>query len=79
MRTKVKMPKVGETAEVVVVLEWLVAPGDTVAEGDPLVQVETDKVDMEVPSPVAGTIVEIVAPLDAEVAVGEVICTMDVG
>ena len=48
------MPRLGETVDEVVLLEWLVEVGDQVEEGAELAVVETDKVETEVPSPVAG-------------------------
>lgn len=76
MRTTVELPRVGETAQVVVVIEWLVEPGTTVAEGQPILRVETDKVDADVPAPVAGTLVEhLVAPED-EIEIGAPICVI---
>lgn len=79
MLVKVKMPKLGETAEQVVVLEWLAAAGDRVAEGDVLMRVETDKVDADFPSPVAGVITELLVAPDDEVAVGDPVCVIDAG
>ena len=76
MLVKVKMPKLGETAEQVVVLEWLVAVGDAVAEGDVLLRVETDKVDADFPSPVAGVVSELLVAPDDEVEVGDPVCVI---
>ena len=67
MRAKVKLQKMGETVDEVVVLEWTVGVGDTVAEEDTLMRVETDKIDVDVPSPVAGTVVELRVAVDDEV------------
>lgn len=77
MRTKVKMQKLGETVDEVLVLEWLVAVGDRVSEGDTLMRVETDKVDADVPSPVSGEIVELLVAVEDEVQVGAAICTIE--
>ncbi len=71
------MPRLGETADDVVLLEWLVEVGDQVEEGAELAVVETDKVETEVPSPVAGTVAELTVPEDAEVTTGEVICVIE--
>ncbi len=71
------MPRLGETVDEVVLLEWLVEVGDQVEEGAELVLVETDKVETEVPSPVAGTVAELTVPEDAEVNTGEVICVIE--
>lgn len=77
MRFEVKMPRLGETVDEVVLLEWLVEVGDQVEEGAELALVETDKVETEVPSPVAGTVAELTVPEDAEVNTGEVICVIE--
>jgi glutaconyl-CoA/methylmalonyl-CoA decarboxylase subunit gamma len=70
MRGSVKLPKLGDTANEVIVLSWYVEVGQTVAEGDPLLNVQTDKVDLDVPSPFSGTVVEHLVAPDDEVAVG---------
>src|SRR6476660_3326134 len=56
-----------------VVRAWLKAIGDQVAENDPLVELETDKVTQEVPAPVAGVLAEIVLDTDAEAVPGAVL------
>ncbi len=61
------------------VLEWRVAVGDQVAVDDPLVEISTDKVDADLPSPVAGTVAEILAEPDTTVAVGTVLCRIAAG
>ncbi|MBT0565318.1 2-oxoglutarate dehydrogenase, E2 component, dihydrolipoamide succinyltransferase [Williamsia sp. CHRR-6] len=68
--TTVAMPELGESVTEGTVTNWLKAVGDTVAADEPLVEVSTDKVDTEIPSPVAGTLLEIVAATDDVVAVG---------
>ena len=77
MRYEVRMPRLGETVDEVVLLEWLVEEGDQVEEGTELALVETDKVETEVPSPTAGTMAELTVPEDAEVNTGEVICIIE--
>ncbi|GIU92853.1 MAG: hypothetical protein KatS3mg011_1759 [Acidimicrobiia bacterium] len=77
MRHTVKMPRAGETAEVVVILEWLVEPGSRIAAGDPLVTVETDKVSVDIAAPVGGTLVELLAQPDDEVPIGSPICVIE--
>jgi pyruvate/2-oxoglutarate dehydrogenase complex dihydrolipoamide acyltransferase (E2) component len=59
---EVVMPKWGDTMQEGVIVEWSVAVGDEVAEGDPLATVETDKVEADIESPAAGTVVEILVP-----------------
>ena len=70
----VTFPEMGDSVAEGTILEWRVKAGDTVAVDDPLVEISTDKVDAEVPSPVAGTIAEVLAEADATVAVGSVLC-----
>ena len=71
--TDVEMPELGESVTEGTITRWLKSVGDTVDVDEPLLEVSTDKVDTEVPSPVAGTIVEILAEEDDTVDVGSVI------
>jgi 2-oxoglutarate decarboxylase len=75
----VAFPEMGDSVAEGTVLEWRVKPGDPVAVDDPLVEISTDKVDAEVPSPVAGTINEILVDADETVAVGTVLCRIAAG
>jgi len=68
--TAVTMPELGESVTEGTVTRWLKQVGDAVAVDEPLLEVSTDKVDTEIPSPVAGTLLEITAPEDETVAVG---------
>ncbi|OZE71352.1 2-oxoglutarate dehydrogenase, E2 component, dihydrolipoamide succinyltransferase [Rhodococcus sp. 15-725-2-2b] len=68
--TPVTMPELGESVTEGTVTRWLKAVGDEVAVDEPLLEVSTDKVDTEIPSPVAGTLLEISAEEDDTVAVG---------
>ena len=70
MRVTLKMPKVGDAADKVLVRELMVKPGDPIAEGNLLMLVETDKANVEVPSPLAGTVVEVMVVVGDEVATG---------
>jgi pyruvate/2-oxoglutarate dehydrogenase complex dihydrolipoamide acyltransferase (E2) component len=70
MRVTLKMPKVGDAADKVLVREIMVKQGDRIAEGNLLMSVETDKANIEVPSPLAGTIVEVRVAVGEEVATG---------
>ena len=78
-RVDVAFPEMGDSVAEGTVLEWRVKPGDTVAVDDPLVEISTDKVDAEVPSPVAGTIEEILVQADETVPVGSVLCRIAAG
>ncbi|WP_072802338.1 2-oxoglutarate dehydrogenase, E2 component, dihydrolipoamide succinyltransferase [Rhodococcoides yunnanense] len=68
--TPVNMPELGESVTEGTVTRWLKAVGDDVAVDEPLLEVSTDKVDTEIPSPVAGTLLEISAEEDDTVAIG---------
>src|SRR4051812_20826049 len=70
----VAVPEMGESVSEGTVLEWLVKVGDVVERDQGLVEISTDKVDAELPSPVAGTIVELLAKPDDVVATGTVVC-----
>jgi multifunctional 2-oxoglutarate metabolism enzyme len=76
---QIQMPEMGESVTEGIVLEWHVAEGDFVEEGDTVVEVSTDKVDAEVPAPAAGTITKLVAAVDDEVPVGAVLAEMEPG
>src|SRR3954467_2787607 len=77
--TDVTFPEMGDSVAEGTVLEWLKQVGDEVAVDDPLVEISTDKVDAEVPSPVAGTIAEILVKEDETVSVGTVVCRIAPG
>lgn len=66
----ITMPSLGENVSEGTLSRWLKTPGDTVEVDEPLLEVATDKVDTEIPSPVAGTLVEVLAAEDDTVAVG---------
>ncbi len=77
MRMTVKMPRAADTVDEVMVSEWVVAVGADVAAGDPILRVETDKALVEVPSPVAGTLVEQLVAVDDEIATGTPIAVIE--
>jgi 2-oxoglutarate dehydrogenase E2 component (dihydrolipoamide succinyltransferase) len=70
MATEIKVPTLGESVTTATVARWMKKPGDAVAADEPLVELETDKVTVEVGAPAAGTLAEIVAEAGAEVSVG---------
>src|ERR671917_167753 len=72
-------PAGGESVTEGTILEWAKAVGDSVDDGETVVEISTDKVDMELPAPTAGTITEILAEEGATVTVGQVIARMQVG
>jgi 2-oxoglutarate dehydrogenase E2 component (dihydrolipoamide succinyltransferase) len=69
MSTPVPLPALGESVTEGTVSRWLKQVGDAVAVDEPLVEISTDKVDTEVPSPVAGVLLEILVPEDGVAAV----------
>jgi 2-oxoglutarate dehydrogenase E2 component (dihydrolipoamide succinyltransferase) len=76
MPTDITMPQLGESVTEGTVGRWLKQPGDAVAKYEPLLEVITDKVDTEVPAPVAGTLAEILVPEGETVRVGTVIARL---
>lgn len=74
----VLMPNLGESVEQGLLNKWLKNAGDSVEQYEPLVEVTTDKVNVEVPSDYAGVVREIVAREGETVAVGAVICRLEV-
>ena len=70
MTFSVKMPALGESVTEGTVTRWLKAEGDHINVDEPLLEVSTDKVDTEIPSPVSGTLSKILVQIDATVAVG---------
>ncbi|GAA2070854.1 2-oxoglutarate dehydrogenase, E2 component, dihydrolipoamide succinyltransferase [Aeromicrobium halocynthiae] len=73
MATEVTLPELGESVTEGTVTQWLKSVGDTVEVDEPLLEISTDKVDTEIPSPVAGTLLEIKADEDETVEVGAVL------
>src|SRR3954462_1823132 len=73
MATEVNLPALGESVTEGTVTRWLKQVGDEVAVDEPLLEVSTDKVDTEIPSPVAGTLLEIKASEDETVEIGAVL------
>src|SRR3954452_9290858 len=76
---QIQMPEMGESVTEGIVLEWHVAEGDFVNEGDTVVEVSTDKVDAEVPAPADGVITKLIASVDDEVPVGAPLAEMEPG
>ena len=73
----VTMPQLGETVTEGTILKWLVKVGDTVKEDDPIVEISTDKVDTEVPSPFSGTVSNLLVEEGDTVAVGTPLLELD--
>jgi pyruvate dehydrogenase E2 component (dihydrolipoamide acetyltransferase) len=76
MATSVTLPALGESVTEGTVTRWLKQPGDRVEVDEPLLEVSTDKVDTEIPSPVAGTLLEIKVGEDETVEVGAELATV---
>ena len=77
MATEVRLPELGEGVERADVVRVLVAPGDTVAVDQPLLEIETDKATVEVPSPVAGTVAALAVEAGTSLAVGGLIASLE--
>ncbi|HYI14441.1 MAG TPA: 2-oxoglutarate dehydrogenase complex dihydrolipoyllysine-residue succinyltransferase [Thermomicrobiales bacterium] len=77
MAVEIRVPTLGESIVDAVVVKWLKQPGETVARSEPIVELETDKVNVEVPADQAGVIESIARKEGDTVAVGEVLGTID--
>src|SRR5919107_1597349 len=75
----VVLPQMGESVQEGTVLEWHKQVGDPVTEGETLVEISTDKVDAEIPSPVAGVVAEILAEPDETVQSGTIVARITQG
>ncbi len=76
MPTKVLVPRLGEGVEEVTITKWLKQEGDSVKELEPLLEVNTDKVDTEIPSPATGVLLKILFPENSPAKVGEVLAVI---
>ena len=65
------MPQMGETVTEGTITAWLKSPGDTIDVDEPLLEISTEKVDSEIPSPVAGIVAEVLVPEGDTVPIGE--------
>lgn len=79
MAVEIKVPSLGESVTSATVARWMKQPGEAVAADEPLVELETDKVTVEVPAPSAGVLEAIAAAQGSEVEVGAVLGTMSAG
>ena len=75
---ELKMPRMGESISEATIISWLINEGDTINEGDIIVEVATDKVDNEVPAPISGTLIKTFFHSKDVVPVGEVIAILEV-
>ena len=76
MSVTISMPQLGETVTEGTILEWVKQIGDHVAEDDIIVEISTDKVDTEIPSPASGVLAEILVPAGETVAVGTALAVL---
>ena len=79
MTVEIKVPVLGESVAEATVAKWFKQPGDAVAVDEPLVELETDKVTVEVNSPVAGALASIIVPEGTDVEVGALLGTIEEG
>jgi 2-oxoglutarate dehydrogenase E2 component (dihydrolipoamide succinyltransferase) len=79
MATEIKVPTLGESVTTATVARWMKHEGDSVAADEPLVELETDKVTVEVSAPSAGVLGSIVAQEGSEVPVGALLATLEAG
>jgi 2-oxoglutarate dehydrogenase E2 component (dihydrolipoamide succinyltransferase) len=79
MSIEIKVPQLGESVSEATIAKWLKKPGEAVALDEPLVELETDKVTLEVNSPAAGSLSEIIAEEGADVEVGAVLALLTEG
>ncbi|HEV8461080.1 MAG TPA: lipoyl domain-containing protein [Gaiellaceae bacterium] len=77
MTTNVLLEEVAQGMTQAVVTRWYATEGDAVNEGDPLLEVESDKVTVEVPAPTSGRLDQVVALVGDEVPVGAILATIE--
>jgi 2-oxoisovalerate dehydrogenase E2 component (dihydrolipoyl transacylase) len=75
--TDIIMPQLGESIAEGTIIKWLIPPGGRVEKDQPLLEVETDKVSLEVPSPTSGYLTEVLVPEGQKVPVGTLIARLD--
>ena len=76
---KIVLPKLGESIHSATIVQWFKKIGDHVQLDEPLLEVSTDKVNSEIPSPVSGVLTEIHAPADLELQVGDLLAVIASG
>src|SRR5438477_1252558 len=77
--TEFKLPELGENIHQGDLVRLMIAPGATVSEGQPIMELETDKAVVEVPSSISGTVKEVLVKQGEKVKVGQVVFTVDNG
>lgn len=78
MKVALKLPRLSMNMVECTIAQWHKQVGDSVAEGEAIFSVETEKVTSEVPSPAKGRMVEIVAPEGSELEVGDTTCILEI-
>ena len=76
MSETITLPELGESVTEGTVTRWLKEVGDTIEVDEPIVEISTDKVDTEIPSPVAGTVLEILVQEDEDIEVGQALAVI---
>src|SRR5215217_2127523 len=79
MSVEIRVPTLGESVTEATIAKWLKKAGDAVGADEPLVELETDKVSLEVPAPSAGVLSEILVEVGTDVSVGSVIGRIEAG
>ena len=79
MATEIRVPTLGESVSEATIAQWFKKPGEAVKADEPLVELETDKVTVEVPAPASGVLQEILADKDSVVIVGAPLCLLAEG
>ena len=79
MSVEIRVPTLGESVTEATIAKWLKKAGDAVSVDEPLVELETDKISLEVPAPSAGVLSEILVEVGTDVAVGAVIGRIEDG
>lgn len=77
MKVQLKLARVGMNMEEATIARWCKKPGEHFEQGEPLYEIETEKVTMEVKAPTAGTLLEISVPQGQDAKVGQTVCVVD--
>lgn len=77
MRVRVKLPKIGMTMEEATVVRFCKQPGEAFKKGDPLYEIETEKISQEIEATGDGVMVEHAVPEGSDVRVGDAVCVVD--
>jgi pyruvate/2-oxoglutarate dehydrogenase complex dihydrolipoamide acyltransferase (E2) component len=78
MRVRVKLPKIGMTMEEATVVRFCRRPGEAFRKGDPLYEIETEKISQEVEAAADGVMLEHAVPEGSDVRVGEPVCVVEI-